>query len=102
MQKFEVQKMGDRGWALFIDGALSICPYTPPAAIPGAVAGGFQIVQAPCCTKCPLASISESIPPGGNEPTLVYKLLCTNPHHVLEVSEMVPKEKNSAIIKPLL
>lgn len=73
---YTITKHEQYGEVLLINGKESICPFKPALAVPVQNALGnmsMQVVNFPCCTSCPHASIEQL----GLNDTTTFNIACT-------------------------
>lgn len=104
-QKHEIEKVPNSGYVLFIDGQESACPYQPPMMGQSPMGGAPQLVRIPCCTRCPLARITDGYKTnaeGLSEPCMKYVVSCGVSHYEYVVTEKEqPKQNPTGLVKSL-
>jgi hypothetical protein len=59
MHNYKIKKTEQYGYILIKDGLETTCPYKQPIPTQSNL-GQIQIIQMPCCTKCPHAEVTLS------------------------------------------
>ena len=100
---YEIEKVLNSGYVLFIDGQESACPFQPPMFSQSPM-GAPQLVRIPCCTKCPLASIQKITATIANSETIAERLdyvtHCGSSSRYITVT-VREEQKQGAILKSL-